>query len=128
MQNELTPQEQEVQFYNQLIEDCKKEFDEEILLHNPVFRIGDSSIEIYVSDENGKCLFGSEITIYAEDDNVFVKRQNQINFGTTGSFNPSDEAPYLRTMNAANILFHWDKACEIVNKYCTKHKEFYSQF
>ena len=47
-------------------EDCKKEFDEEILLHNPILRIGDSSIEIYVSDESGKGLFGSEVTIYSK--------------------------------------------------------------
>lgn len=65
----------------------------------------------------------SEITLYAKDTSFGRNNPNQINFGTSGSFNPEDENSYWRIIHAASCLKNWEIVCEIVNDFCEKHRK-----
>jgi hypothetical protein len=73
--------------------------------------------------------FGSAVQFYAkkEDDEIWSSRNNEINFGSSGVFTPENTASYWRTIHAASILKNWDKACEIVNKYCDMYANLVNQ-
>lgn len=89
---------------------------------NNVIYIGIFGGEIY---ENGSksIAFASEVEFYAKHDDEydFFNRKNEINFGTTGVFDPSNQSSYWRTIHAASLLKNFGTASELVNLYC---KEF----
>jgi hypothetical protein len=96
--------------------------------NNAICRIYKDRIELGifkdVSDkEVNKMVFGSVISIYVRSNiDVFSEirneiKENEISFGSSGAFDPSDEASYWRTIHAASLLKNWELACKIVNKY-----------
>lgn len=95
-----------------------------------VCRINRNSIELGIAatgsymDKGFKMAFASDITLYvAEPDDIFGRRHNEINFGSSGSFNPSVSESYWRTIHAASILKNWEMACEIVNAHCKMYSD-----
>lgn len=65
--------------------------------------------------------YQSVIDLYAErkgKGDVFYDRENEINFGASGSFNPNDKACYWRTVHAGEILKKWKTAIVIINEHC----------
>lgn len=97
---------------------------------NAVCSINKSSIELGIAatgsymDKGFKMAFASEISLYSVDfDGYFGRKENEINFGSTGSFNPSVSESYWRTIHAASILKNWEMACEIVNTHCKMYAD-----
>lgn len=84
-------------------------------------KLGISASEVY-SEKGWKMAFASEVTLYAvnKEDN-FRKRENEINFGTTGCFSPDVKVSYWRTIHAATVLKNWELACSIINDYCKEY-------
>jgi len=76
-----------------------------------------------------KIAFASEITIYAAEpeDSIFGRKDNEINFGSSGSFNPSAKEPYWRTLHAATILQNWAFASIVVNTHCKMYADLEKQ-
>ena len=118
----------------QLESECLNEFINSGLEICPfaVLRLSERNVEIGIIENDkstsyyGHMAFASNIDITArEEENVlFGTRENQINFGSSGSFTPSCKESYWRTIHAATIIKNWDKACKIVNEYCAKYKDF----
>ena len=85
-------------------------------LHKRTFaRVSHSQITIGIVKEGtvDEVLFGADIEFYAE--NGFGQKP-QINFRSSGSFDPTDQASYSKTMHAALFLENWDtfvRVCEI---------------
>jgi hypothetical protein len=89
-------------------------------------RVYDDSIRLFivVDVETEKQYFASEITLYSSRfDGLEIKRENEINFGTSGSFTPNDLGSYWRTIHATSILKNWFVVSEIVNKFCKKYSD-----
>ena len=71
-----------------------------------------------------KMAFASDIQLYAaEPDSIFGRKENEINFGSSGSFSPEREESYWRTVHAASILKNWILACDIVNTHCKMYAD-----
>lgn len=103
-----------------------------------VCRINKNSIELGIAATGAymykgfKMAFASDITLYAaEPDNIFGRKENEINFGSSGCFTPDVKESYWRTIHAASLLKNWDIACDIINTHCKMYadleKECYEQ-
>ena len=99
-----------------------------------VCSVNRSSIELGIAatgaymDKGFKLAFASEISLYACDhDDMFGRKENEINFGSSGVFTPSVKESYWRTVHAASILKNWDLACEIVNFHCKMYADLYNK-
>lgn len=86
--------------------------------------IGENDIELGVcyNDEGRYRDFASEITLTNErkmfGDDI---RPFEINFGSSGAFNPSSsKASYWRTIHASEVLQNWDDVCKLVAKFCNE--------
>jgi hypothetical protein len=97
------------------------------LSDDAVCRINQNSIELGISAigkyaEKGYLIaFASAIELYPksyDDELGFGRKENEINFGSSGSFNPSERESYWRTIHAASILKNWAVVSEIVNTHC----------
>ena len=73
-----------------------------------------------------KVQFLSDIDFYGKNP-MYAKSKNEINYGSTGAFTPSDHACYYRTIHAASILKNWDKACEILEKHLQMRRDLIEQ-
>jgi hypothetical protein len=73
-----------------------------------------------------KVQFLSDIDFYGKNP-MYAKSKNEISFGSTGSFTPSDQACYYRAIHAASILKNWDKACEILEKHLQMRRDLIEQ-
>ena len=67
--------------------------------------------------------FASEVDLYAIQKKEFTKRQNQISFVSSGSFDNTQREGYWRTIHAASILKNWEKVCESVNQHCQRYSD-----
>lgn len=93
--------------------------------------ISSNSIELGIAAQNDyanrgfKLSFASEITLYCieTDEYNFGSKKNEISFGSSGSFDPSIQECYWRTIHAASILKKWNLASEIVNSHCKMYRE-----
>jgi hypothetical protein len=88
--------------------------------------ISENCITIYLkSSQEGRRIFSSNIELYSgkPETYIFGKRENSINFGSSGSFDPTNEASYWRTIHAASILKNWEVVSNIVNKHCEMYIE-----
>lgn len=101
---------------------------------NAACYIGFDKIELGISESDDKknkrrLAFGSEISLYAPKDSKAFgggfgnRKENEINFGTTGIFTPECKESYWRTIHAASILKNWVAACEIINSHCKMYQE-----
>ncbi len=95
-----------------------------------VCRINKSSIVLGIAatgdymDKGFKMAFASDIQLYAsEPDNIFGRKKNEINFGSSGGFTPEVKESYWRTIHAASLLKNWDMACEIINAHCKMYAD-----
>lgn len=95
-----------------------------------VCQINRSNIELGIAatgsymDKGFKIAFGSAITLYASDpENIFGRKENEINFGSTGCFTPDVRESYWRTIHAATILKNWDVACQVINEHCKMYAD-----
>jgi hypothetical protein len=72
-----------------------------------------------------KIAFASEIYLYSAkpNDHFFGRKSNEINFSSSGSFDPTIKQSYWRTVHAASILKNWGMACEIVNSHCKLYED-----
>lgn len=119
-----------------LVADCLKAFEKAgiRLCDHATVRIDTSYLEIGIIELNsnssyfGKTAFASDISFYAFNGSRYGGRENSINFGSAGAFDPSDKASYWRTLHAAELIRNWDKACEICNEFCAKYEDLQQQF
>lgn len=95
-----------------------------------VCKVTRNSIELGIAangsymDKGFKMAFASDIQLYAaEPDSIFGRKENEINFGSSGSFSPEREESYWRTVHAASILKNWILACDIVNTHCKMYAD-----
>lgn len=66
-----------------------------------------------------KIAFSSSLTLHAAELNsILGVKDNQINFSSSRTFDPSVLESYWRTIHAASILKHWVVASTIVNSHC----------
>jgi len=102
------------------------------LSDDAVCRINQSSIELGISaigkyaEKGYKMAFASAIELYAksyDDELGFGRKENGINFGSSGSFNPSERESYWRTIHAASVLKNWQVVSEIVNTHCKMYSD-----
>ena len=102
------------------------------LSDDAVCRINQSSIELGISaigkyaEKGYQMVFASDIELYAksyEDELGFGRKENEINFGSSGSFNPSEMESYWRTIHAASVLKNWQVVSEIVNTHCKMYSD-----
>ncbi len=85
--------------------------------------LGISAIGKY-AEKGYKMAFASNIELYAKtynDKTGLGRNENEIDFGSSGSFNPSNRESYWRTIHASSILKNWGLASDIVNLYCRKY-------
>lgn len=93
-----------------------------------VCNINTNSIELGIkatgkyAEKGYKMAFSSQIDLYSKEHSIIGKKHNEINFGTSGSFTPSNRESFWRTIHAASVLKNWEKVCEIVDKYCEMYK------
>lgn len=90
-----------------------------------VCNISFNSIELGIKasgsylEKGFKMAFASDITIYCRNQhNIIRDRENEINYGSSGSFTPKEESSYWRTIHAATILKNWELAFSIANEHC----------
>lgn len=69
----------------------------------------------------GWAAFASEISIYIRS-GFFDNGIPEINFGSSGSFDPSNKSSYWRTIHAASLLKNWDNSIPVIKKYCDQYK------
>ncbi len=102
------------------------------LSDDAVCRINQSSIELGISaigkyaEKGYQMVFASDIELYAksyDDELGFGRKENEINFGSSGSFNPSEMESYWRTIHAASVLKNWQVVSEIVNTHCKMYSD-----
>lgn len=102
------------------------------LCDDAVCRINQNSIELGISatgkyaEKGFQMAFASTIELYAinYDENLGVgRKENEINFGSSGSFNPSKRESYWRTIHAASVLKNWVAISEIVNTHCKMYSD-----
>jgi hypothetical protein len=95
-----------------------------------VCRISRTSIDLGIAatgaymDKGFKMAFASDIQLYAsEPDNILGRKENKINFGSSGCFTPVVKESYWRTIHAASILKNWSIASDIVNTHCKMYAD-----
>jgi hypothetical protein len=97
-----------------------------------VCRIHQNSIEVGISaigkyaEKGYQMAFASAIELYAkscDDELGFGRKENEINLGSSGSFNPSERESYWRTIHAASILKNWAIVSGIVNTHCKMYSD-----
>lgn len=102
------------------------------LSDDAVCRINQSSIELGISaigkyaEKGCQMVFASDIELYAksyDDELGFGRKENEINFGSSGSFNPSEMESYWKTIHAASVLKNWQVVSEIVNTHCKMYSD-----
>lgn len=102
------------------------------LSDDAVCRINQNSIELGISaigkyaEKGYQMALASDIELYAkiyDDDLGFGRKENEINFGSSGSFNPSEREGYWRTIHAASVLKNWTVVSEIVNTHCKMYSD-----
>lgn len=71
-----------------------------------------------------KMEFASEVTLYAKSQ---YRKENEINFSSSGSFSPKNESSFWRTIHASIILTNWELVTDLVNKYCKIFRELEKQ-
>jgi hypothetical protein len=91
-----------------------------------VCRINKSSIELGIAatgayaDKGFKMAFASDILLYSAEPG---RKENEINFGSSGRFTPEVRESYWRTIHAASLLKNWKMASEIINTHCRMYAE-----
>ena len=102
------------------------------LSDDAVCRINQNSIELGISaigkyaEKGYQMVFASDIELYAksyDDELGFGRKESEINFGSSGSFNPSEMESYWRTIHAASVLKNWQVVSEIVNTHCKMYSD-----
>lgn len=100
------------------------------IAEDAVCNVHKNSIELGISaigndKKNGyKMAFSSDISLYASDLNsIFGRKENEINFGSSGCFTPKTRESYWRTIHAASILKNWDLSTTIINKHCNMYAD-----
>ncbi len=71
-------------------------------------------------------MLSTAIELYAkryDNELGFGRKENEINFGSSGSFNPSERESYWRTIHAASVLKNWAIVSEIVNIHCKMYSD-----
>jgi len=90
-----------------------------------VVQVNDTKVQIGICPivENGYDMeLQSIVDIYTWS--IFERKPRyHLNFGTSGSFTPSDKAPYWRTINAAIILQNWTDITNLCGEYCRQLRE-----
>jgi hypothetical protein len=108
---------------NSLITDLKKKLN---MSDNAICLIHRTSLIICTNIKDDKRIdFGSEVNLYRrnDDDTLYQKEESRIDYGSSGSFSPSNKASYWRTIHAAEILKEWDYFIEVSDKYFHKIDE-----
>ena len=94
-----------------------------------LIRIDEYSLTISIMETDktsayfGRSAFASDMQFYSIRKEKYSERNNEINFGSSGAFNPDCKESYWRTIHASEILTKWGKACEICNSYCEKFRK-----
>lgn len=96
------------------------------LSDDAICRISENYVEISISkiDKPTEAAFGSSIELYAKQDNILSKRENQISVSSSGNFDPSCRESYYKHIHTASILKNWKIVCDIVNDYCKTFSEY----
>ena len=95
----------------ELKKQLKKNFD----LHNGFeVRFHSNVLDIFILKEENHKLFGSDIEFRNRQNLMETESNLEINFASSGSFSPSDLAPFVRTKHAMEFLGNWKKAEEII--------------
>ena len=95
---------------------------------NTWITLSGSQMDIYLINKDKESKYYRK-PVFASDINIHLnkhfsgKESFKISFGTSGSFSPEDEAPFWRTIHAANILNNWDNVCKISKEYFDKYTE-----
>lgn len=85
---------------------------------NVVCKINSFSVTIGIKTGERYMDWGSDLDLCFDRSGVMT-----INFGTRGSFTPSDIASYWRTIHAALILENWEQVSRVVKIHFLKAKE-----
>lgn len=126
MKNERTLKDAVTELENSFLRALKRKGVE--LSEDAICSISECRITVGIAEENEKGLktmFASEIEIYLKDE--FTK-EDRINFGSSGGFNPEYKASYWRTLHAASVLKNWDVVLEIAHKYCNDYKDLRNEY
>ena len=69
-------------------------------------RISEMGATLYLVDAKGKNLFGAEIDLQYDYQDIFGQKNKamKINFGTSGAFGLDNQAAWWRTIQSAHIL------------------------
>lgn len=125
---DLTIKENRIKFVDKL----EKQFIKELknigieLCKTSVCRVDVNSIELGILadkeklEKGWKLAFGSEVTLTP----FHPRRGNEINLGTSGSFNPKNKTSYWRAIHTSSLLKNWSKVSKLVNEYCKKYSKF----
>ena len=62
-------------------------------------------------------------THYWDWSSDFGRKENEINFGSSGCFTPDVKESYGRTVHAASLLKNWAFASDIVNTHCKMYAD-----
>lgn len=96
------------------------------LSDNAICRVYDDSIQLGISKADGSGFeFGSGLDLHPKSNLGFRPKENSINFGSSGSFSPDNEAVYWRTIHSASILKNWHIVSDIVNEHCKQFGTIY---
>lgn len=87
-------------------------------------------IYIHLLSITGNIMPYSSVFIYKkkDDSNDILINYNTVHHIDGGSFTPSDEAKYWKTIHAATILQNWDKVKPVVKEFCNKYEELKKSF
>jgi len=108
-----------------LLEKLKSKFNLEA---DTQIRLTNTSLEVFVMEsENPETrLFGSEIEFFNSVNWNNGNDNLTINFGSTGSFTPSNRAPMVRTKHAMEFLNNWEEATELILEFMQQVKNLQS--
>ena len=87
-------------------------------IQNIDVRVSQHVVEIGAVDGEGNFEFSGVVTYYASEDNILGKRDAEINFASSGSFNTSNKAATTRTILAASLLNNWDAVVNVLDSAC----------
>ena len=92
------------------------------LSDDAICRISENYVEISISkiDKPTEAAF----ELYAKQDNILSKRENQISVSSSGNFDPSCRESYYKHIHTASILKNWKTVSDIVNDYCKTYTEY----
>ena len=105
------------------VSECDIADDAVCIVERTCIKLGIAAIGDY-KKKGYKVEFASEISLYAAEQNsTFRRRENEINFGSSGCFTPEVRASYWRTVHAASILKKWTTVTEIINDHCAMYAD-----